>query len=132
MIRPNVAVHKKAKSFNIITETADGNDIEEVYEKAKKLISKVRDNKRPALLECYTYRWFGHSAFDNRPYRSKEEIKKWKEKDPIKSLEKKMIDSGVSPQEIETVKNNINKRIEEAAKFALDSKYASIDDYLKI
>lgn len=128
----NVAVHKKAESFNIITETADGNDVEEVYKKAKKLISRVRSDRKPALLECCTYRWLGHSAFDNRPYRSKEEIKKWKEKDPIKSLEKKMIDSGVSPQEIETVKNNINKRIEEAAKFALDSKYASIDDCLKV
>jgi len=127
----NVAVFEKAKSFNIITETADGNDVEEVYIKAKKLISKVRSDRRPALLECYTYRWLGHSAFDNRPYRSKEEIKKWKAKDPIKSLEQKMIKNDISAKDIEIIKDNINKKIEEAAKFALESKYSSIDDSVK-
>jgi len=124
----NVEVFEKAKSFNIITETADGNDVEEVHKKAKKLISKVRKDSRPALLECYTYRWLGHSAFDNRPYRTKEEIKGWKEKDPIKSLEDKMVKNNISSEEIENIRNNVNKKIEEAAKFALDSDYSSIND----
>ncbi len=128
----NVDVFEKAKSFNIITETADGNDVEEVYIKAKKLISKVREDKRPALLECHTYRWLGHSAFDNRSYRPKEEIEEWKSKDPIKSLEKKMIENGQSSKDIEIIKKNINKKIEEAAKFALESGYSSISDTIKI
>ena len=124
----NVDVFEKAKSFNIITETADGNNVEEVYKKAKKLISKVRKDRRPALLECYTYRWLGHSAFDNRPYRSKEEIKEWKAKDPIKSLEEKMVKNNISSEEIEIINNNVNKKIEEAAKFALESDYSSVSD----
>lgn len=128
----NIDIFKKAKSFNIITETVDGNDVEEVYKKSKKLISMIRKDRRPALLECYTYRWFGHSAFDNRPYRPKAEIDEWKTKDPIKSLEKKMLKNDISKEEIESIKNNINKKIEEAAKFALDSKYSSISDSAKI
>ncbi len=128
----NVDIFEKAKSFNIITETVDGNDVEEVYIKAKKLISKVRKDRRPALLECYTYRWFGHSAFDNRPYRPKEEIQEWKARDPIKKLEKKMIKNGMSSGDIENIKKNINKKIGEAAEFALESGYSSVSDPIKI
>ncbi len=128
----NVDIFEKAKSFNIITETVDGNDVEEVYIKAKKMISKVRKDRRPALLECYTYRWFGHSAFDNRPYRPKEEIEEWKARDPIKKLEKKMVKNGMSSGDIENIKKNINKKIGDAAKFALESGYSSVSDPMNI
>ena len=127
----NISINQKAKIFNIITETADGNDVEEVYLKTKKLVSKVKKEKRPALIECYTYRWLGHSAFDNRPYRPKEEVKKWKKLDPIKRYIDKLKKNNIEDSKIKSVKEKVDKIIAEAEKFALASDYPTFDDSME-
>ncbi|MBC8388247.1 MAG: thiamine pyrophosphate-dependent dehydrogenase E1 component subunit alpha [Actinobacteria bacterium] len=122
-----VDIFKKGKIFNIVSTTADGNDVEEVYVKAKELINEMKKKKRPALLECSTYRWFGHSAFDNRPYRLKKEVEEWKTKDPIKRLENKLSQNTILSKEIEKIKITVTKKINEAADFAINSKYPEFD-----
>ena len=126
----NVSISKKAELFGIKTKVVDGNDIEEVYSASKDLIKYVKDSSEPALIECKTYRWLGHSAFDNRPYRSKEEIKKWKKLDPIESFKNKLLDKKITEDEIEERKNKVNKIITEAAEFALKSDYPKFSDQL--
>ena len=98
-----------------------------VYEKSKELISYVRKSRCAAVLELKTYRTIGHSAFDRHPYRTKEEIEKWKKADPIKRIEDKIIEGGTSKKKIEDVKKKVDDVIEDAAKFALDSKYPEYD-----
>jgi pyruvate dehydrogenase E1 component alpha subunit len=122
-----VDIVKKSKTFNIISEKVDGNDVEKIYIKSKELIDGIRKKKRPALLECQTYRWFGHSAFDNRPYRSKIEVKNWKKKDPVKRLEDKLSQNEVLIEKIEGIKKAVNKEIDDAADFAVKSEYPKND-----
>ncbi|MSO23407.1 MAG: hypothetical protein EXQ58_09175 [Acidobacteria bacterium] len=41
----------------------------------------------PTLIECLTYRWFGHHEGDpGTSYPSKEEVEEWKKRDPIRKL----------------------------------------------
>lgn len=127
----NISINQKAKNFNIITETADGNDVEEVYLKTKKLVSRVKKEKRPALIECYTYRWLGHSAFDNRPYRPKKEVEKWKKLDPIKRCIDKLKKNNIEDSKIKGVKEKVAKIMSRAEKFALDSDYPTFDDSIE-
>ncbi len=119
----NIEIYKKASFFNIVSDTADGNDVTAVYEKSKKLISYVRSDRQAALLELKTYRTIGHSAFDKHPYRSKEEIENWKKLDPIKRIEDEIIKAGTSQDKIITIKKKVDDIIEDAAKFALNSSY---------
>lgn len=42
-------------------------------------------------MECITYRWRGHSRSDRQLYRTRDEIKEWREKDPITRLAGKLI-----------------------------------------
>ena len=53
----------------------------------KELLEHTRKQKKPALLECLTYRLSGHSSHDNRPYRSEKEINEWKAKDPLRIVQ---------------------------------------------
>ena len=124
----NIGIGKKAELFRIKTEVVNGNDIEEVYSNSLDLIKYVKDNSKPALIECKTYRWLGHSAFDNRPYRPKEEIKNWKKLDPIESFKGKLLDKNITEGEIEERENKVNKIIAEAAEFALKSDYPEFSD----
>jgi len=122
-----VDITNKGKTFNIVSEKVDGNDVEKIYIKSKELIDDIRKKRRPALLECQTYRWFGHSAFDNRPYRSKSEVEKWKKRDPIERLENKLSRDNVLAEEIEKIKKTVKKEISEAADFAVKSNYPKVD-----
>ncbi len=128
----NACVHKKAEIFNMDIETADGNDVKEVYQKMSGLVKKVRKKKRPALIECYTYRFLGHSAFDNRPYRPKEEVKEWKSKDPIKRTEEELIEKGVSKEEIENIKNKVEESIKQSEDFALNADFPVYDPSMEL
>jgi pyruvate dehydrogenase E1 component alpha subunit len=123
----NIEVYKKANFFNIASDVADGNDVVEVYEKTGKLVEMVRKERCTALLELRTYRTIGHSAFDKHPYRTKEEIEEWKKLDPIKRVEEKLYNAGTSEQKIKDVKKKVDDIIEDASKFALESKYPQFD-----
>jgi pyruvate dehydrogenase E1 component alpha subunit len=123
-----VSVVEKAETFGLMTKVVDGNDVEEVYSNSLKLIDHVRKKSEPALIECKTYRWMGHSAFDNRPYRPKEEVKKWKEQDPIKKYKAKLLKDGIDEKEIKQREDAVDKVISDAADFALKSDYPEFDD----
>ena len=123
----NIEIHKKASFFNIRADAEDGNDVVAVYEKSRELIDYVRKSRQAALLELRTYRTIGHSAFDRHPYRTKEEIEEWKKADPIKRIEDKIIEQGTSRKKIDAVKKKVDDVIEDAANFALDSKYPDYD-----
>ena len=66
----------------------DGNDVKDVYQVASEAIKRAREGEGPTLIECKTYRWRGHHEGDPNQggrYRTKEEIRVWKGKMPLKT-----------------------------------------------
>jgi TPP-dependent pyruvate/acetoin dehydrogenase alpha subunit len=127
-----IDIFEKAKLFKIKTDTADGNDVEEVYEKTLNLAGYVRKSRKPALIELYTYRWLGHSALDSRPYRPKEEVEEWLKKDPIKRYEEKLLKEGILENKIQEMKDLVDKEIMQAAKFADESPFPEFTNDMEI
>jgi len=111
----------RAASYNMEGVTVDGNDVEAIYEAAKKAIDKARRGEGPTLIECKTYRWLGHWTGDPQPYRTKEEINEWKEKCPIKRCRQRLLELGVAEADIVKIEEDALKAIDEAAEFALSS-----------
>ena len=78
----------------------DGNDILAVYEATETAIARARKGEGPTLIECKTYRWRGHTervgGSDPRP---EEEVKAWKQKDPIERFVAGLMDRGALNQE---------------------------------
>ena len=125
-------VNQKSKAFKIKSEVVDGNDVEVVYSKMKDLAEYVRNDKKPALIECLTYRHLGHSAHDQRPYRPSEEIVKWKAKDPLKIAYGKLCKAGVSQDRLEDIKKEVIKIIDNAEKFARESKFPEFESSMQL
>ena len=92
----------------------------------------MRKYKKPVLIECLTYRLTGHSAHDNRPYRPDEEINDWRIKDPIKIAKKNLVKTGVKPRIFEEIEEDIIKIIDNAEKFAKDSKFPVFDNTMQL
>jgi TPP-dependent pyruvate/acetoin dehydrogenase alpha subunit len=118
-------IRNRAAGFGIENTLIDGNDVEEVYVRSRKIIDKVRKEKRPSFIEVKTYRQKGHWQGDPEVYRTKEEVGKWsKDRCPIKNYEKKLIEKyGLDPKKISQIKKEVENEIETAKEFALKSSF---------
>ena len=73
----------KAVAYGMATLRADGMDVVDVHEAAKKACAHVRAGNGPVFVEMKTYRYRAHSMFDPDLYRDKAEIEQWKTRGPI-------------------------------------------------
>jgi acetoin:2,6-dichlorophenolindophenol oxidoreductase subunit alpha len=123
-----VKLSDRAKGYNMKGLTIDGNDVMAVYDSVLKLSEDVRNGQGPVLLEALTYRIRGHSLRDAQRYRPEGEAKKWlADYDPIERFKKYLISSGyISQPEIDDLTTAINKEVETAVKFALESPFLDV------
>ena len=118
----------RGKAYNIPSEIVDGMDILKVKESAGKAVLKAREGKGPTLIECKTYRYYGHSRSDPRVYRTKEEESEWKTKDPIEIFKKKTLKEGVmTEEEIKNLEKDVKGQVDSATEYALNSPFPSPD-----
>ena len=80
----------KAASYRVPSETVDGMDVLAVEAATRAAAGAVRGGSGPRLLEFETYRFRAHSMSDPDLYRAKEEIERWKERDPITLFEERL------------------------------------------
>jgi TPP-dependent pyruvate/acetoin dehydrogenase alpha subunit len=119
----NTNVASRAAAYGIPGIQVDGNDVMAVYEKAGEAVQRAREGGGPTLIECLTYRWFGHHEGDpGISYRTKQEIADWKERDPIKKLRNDSVTGElVTVPEFQQIDEEIKEVLKDAAEFALAS-----------
>ena len=116
----------RARGHDMPGVVVNGNDVVEVYEATREAVERARKGDGPTLLECKTYRWEGHvvgeEAFlGKRSYRPADEIEAWKKRCPLTSFEQRFVPGSFSAEELEAVRTEVGRRIDEAVQFALDS-----------
>jgi len=117
-------ISDRAKAYNIPGVTVDGMDVLAVFEAASEAVDRARKGNGPTLLECKTYRYRGHFEGDpfDKVYRTKEQISEWKERDAIRRLRKKLLDTKtLTEAEADKIEKGVITEVENAAKFALES-----------
>ncbi|MEM4189848.1 MAG: thiamine pyrophosphate-dependent dehydrogenase E1 component subunit alpha [Candidatus Caldarchaeum sp.] len=109
------SIAARAAGYGITSYVAHGSDVIEVYETTLKALEKIRAGNGPAFIECRTYRFVGHGAYDlGTGYRSREEIEEWLRRDPINMLAERMKAAGMLTDED-------RKKIEEETARQLDT-----------
>jgi len=128
----NTSVASRAAAYKIPGVAVDGNDVLEVYAKAGEAVERARRGEGPTLLECLTYRWFGHHEGDpGTSYRTKEEVAAWKKKDPIQRLrEKAVAESWATAGEFNDIDNEVSRVIQDAATFAVGNPQPAVSTAL--
>lgn len=118
-----------AKPYGVASRTVDGNDVEAVMAAAREAAEYVRKNRKPFLLETYTYRLRGHMEPDDQAYVDPAELASWKRRDPIAATEARVLEAeALTPRELEAMKARVRERIENAAAFAIGSPYPGIEE----
>jgi pyruvate dehydrogenase E1 component alpha subunit len=78
-----ISIARKADAYALSAATVDGMDVLAVQAATQLAVQHVRGGEGPFLLEAQTYRFRAHSMYDAELYRSKEEVERWKQLDPI-------------------------------------------------
>lgn len=122
-------IYKIGSAFDMPSEPVDGMDPEAVHNAIEKAAKHIRSGKGPYFLEIKTYRYKGHSVSDPALYRSKDEVKSYMDKDPVKTLEAKILDNKIaSESEINKIKDEIKAEIKQALKFADESPFPPAEE----
>src|SRR5205823_4638560 len=77
------AISRRAEGYGIPGTHVDGNNPLEVNESVRQAIERARNGDGPSLIEARTYRLGGHWAEDAATYRSSDEVRAWRERDPL-------------------------------------------------
>lgn len=83
------------RGFDIPVEVIDGNDPETVYDASARAIARARRGDGPTVLEGLTYRVDPHSYKDKAVYQPKEEIERWRKKDPVARARDRLVALGI-------------------------------------
>jgi pyruvate/2-oxoglutarate/acetoin dehydrogenase E1 component/TPP-dependent pyruvate/acetoin dehydrogenase alpha subunit len=122
----------RAAAYDVPAMIVDGMDILAVYLAVKKAVERARKENLLTMIECKTYRWYGHSRSDPREYRTKAEEKAWHDRDPITVLRNKLASERFcTEQELDQIKDRAFTTIETATKFAMDSAWPNPADVAK-
>jgi pyruvate dehydrogenase E1 component alpha subunit len=122
---------KRAAGYGIPGVTVDGMDLFAVNAQATEFVERARHGDGPAYLVCTTYRYHGHHAGDPLNYREKEEVERWRLRDPIELVKQAAVESGaMRPEEIASLEQGIEQQIEEAVEFARNSPDPTVDQLM--
>jgi pyruvate dehydrogenase E1 component alpha subunit len=116
-------VSDRAAGYNMPGFNVDGMDVFAVYDAAGEAVARARAGEGPSLLECRTYRFYGHTVFDNPlSYRTKEEEAFWRGRDPLKVFREAVLPQGeITAEELDQIDQEAADLMEEAIKFADES-----------
>jgi len=115
---------KLGLAYDMPSKAVDGMNPVKVAKAIYEAAEHARSGKGPVFLEMKTYRYRGHSMSDAQHYRTKDEVAKYKEIDPIKQvlavIEAKKY---ATPQEIKDMNQAVKEEVAACEKFAEESPY---------
>ena len=112
----------RARGYPMEAEIVNGDDVLEMREAVRHAISRARKDSLPFFLEAKTYRFRGHSVADPATYRTKEEVQKWMERDPIGILAERIRTLGIATEEqLRAVDDEAKAQVQDAVRFAEES-----------
>lgn len=127
----NFDIASKARNYGIVSEVVDGMDVMAVEAATRKAVDLVRGGG-PFFLEVQTYRFRAHSMYDADLYRSKEEIEKWKQRDPIKLLTDRAKQNAlVTDEDLASIEKRVAQEVSEAVSLAETGPWEPVEDLMR-
>ncbi len=119
---------RKAEGMGVPGVRVDGMDVLAMRETVAEHIRIAREERRPTMVEAFTYRFRGHSAADPEVYRTKEEVEEWRKKDPVEAFADRLeAEDVLSSEERAALRERIDARVVEAVEFADNSPEPPLD-----
>jgi pyruvate dehydrogenase E1 component alpha subunit len=112
-------LHERGKGLGVPGMRCDGMDVAETHGVLCEAVGRVREERRPLLVEAVTYRFRGHSMADPEEYRTKEQVAEWRRRDPIPAFAERLAREGLLEEDgLERIDAEAVGRVDEAVAFA--------------
>jgi pyruvate dehydrogenase E1 component alpha subunit len=112
-------VSVRARGYPMEAEIVNGDDVLEMREAVRHAVSRARKESLPFFLEAKTYRFRGHSVADPAKYRTREEVQKWMERDPLLVLAQRIRILGIANDEqLHALDDEAKAQVQDAVEFA--------------
>ena len=112
----------RGTAFGMPGIVVDGQDVFAVYEAAGEAFRRARDGEGPTLLECQTYRYFGHFEGDEIKYRTRDEEAHYRERDCLEHFRSVVLDGELlEAEELDAIDREAETAIVDAVAFAESS-----------
>jgi pyruvate dehydrogenase E1 component alpha subunit len=111
-----------AAAHDIPGITVDGMDVTAVAEAVGEARERARAGDGPTFVEAETYRYRGHYEGDEQVYRDDEEVERWRDRDPIESFKRRLIERGeLTDDEFEEMQAEVEATIDDALDYAKEA-----------
>jgi len=111
----------RAHAYSLERIVIDGNDVVKVRDAVAESAERARNGQGPSIIECLTYRHYGHSRTDPAKYRPEGELEEWLIRDPLKIATERILAMGTAQTQIDEVEQRARLRVEEAIQAAKDA-----------
>jgi acetoin:2,6-dichlorophenolindophenol oxidoreductase subunit alpha len=118
----------RGAAYRLPVRVVDGNDLWAVRAAALEAVENARSGAGPTLLECQTYRHYGHSKSDPATYRPKEEVDNWLARDPLDRARNRLLESELEERQVAAAEKEAHERIDRAIAAALAAPFPDPDD----
>jgi pyruvate dehydrogenase E1 component alpha subunit len=124
-------VATKACAYELAAEFVDGMDVLAMRQATQRAVDRAREHSLPTLIEARTYRYMGHSMSDPGKYRTRAEIEKYQERDPIKLFRAKLEENQLlTEDDVKQFEEQVREQVERAVKFADESPYPAAEELM--
>jgi pyruvate dehydrogenase E1 component alpha subunit len=117
----------RAGSYGLPPIVVDGNDADAMYAAAVAALEQARSGSGPSLIEALTYRHGGHSRADPGKYRPQAEVDEWMAKDPIPAYRSRLLERGMSAEDLEAIEARVRDAVDTATDEARAGATPSLD-----
>ncbi len=125
-------LQRKGESLGVPGMRCDGMDVLDTHTVVAEAVRRVREERRPVLVEAVTYRFRGHSMADPEQYRTKDEVAQWRERDPLPAFAELLVREGVIDEgERERIDADAVARVDVAVAFAEASPFPTPESLYK-
>jgi pyruvate dehydrogenase E1 component alpha subunit len=117
---PDIAT--RAAAYSMPGANVDGMDVLAVFDAVSRAAERARAGEGPSLIVATTYRFEGHNIGDPQPYRTKDEVEQWRQRDAIERFRQYLVKEGIATrEETEKIEQSVAQKIEDAIEFARQS-----------
>jgi pyruvate dehydrogenase E1 component alpha subunit len=120
---------KRGLGFNMPCKNIDGNDIDVVIKEMTEAAERGRRGEGPSYIVANTYRFRGHSMSDAMKYRTKEEMEKARQRDPISLYEVRLREKGLlDDEQADAMEEEVAEIVAEAVRLADEDPHPALEE----
>lgn len=109
---PTIA--ERGAAYDVEGLCVDGMDVDAVADAVSTALEAVRSGAGPVLLEAECYRFCGHSKSDRLVYRTREEERQWRKRDPLVTYRRRLLEGGATEAALKEIEQAARRAAEEA------------------